>query len=196
MDSAPKGWNAFAEHAKKRPTDETLQEAVTLVREKETALDLGAGALNETKYLLTAGFGRVVALDAEPGIVERAKGLKESEHLEVVVSRFEDYAFPVNTFDLVNARYSLPFISPDSFEEVFLRVKESLKSGGILIGQVFGSNDHRNKREDMTFHSREEVEQLLSDMEILQLNEKEYDGPTYNQGVQHWHVFDVLARKK
>lgn len=196
MNESPKGWNAFAEYAKQRPPDKALQEAITLVREKGVALDMGAGALNETAYLLKEGFRKVVALDAEPGIVERAKDVEGNEHLEVVVSRFEDYAFPNATFDIVNARFSLPFMSPKSFEEVFPKIKEPLKPGGILMGQLFGGNDCRNKRVDMTTHSLAEVERLLSDMEIFELHEEEYDGPTYRDGTQHWHVFNVLARKK
>jgi len=192
MDVASKRWDVFTEQ---RPPDDLLQEAIKLVQEKEAALDMGAGALNETKYLLGEGFGKIVILDVEPGIVERAEELGEKERLEVVVSRFEDYTFPPDTFDLINARYSLPFVSPESFERVFLKAKASLKPGGILVTQLFGSNDYRNKRKDMTLHSRREVEQLLSDMEILELREEEYDGPTYNQGIQHWHVFTALARK-
>ena len=109
MDKVPKGWEAFAEHAKQRAPDEDLQEASGLVREKGAALDMGAGALNETEYLLKIGFKRVVALDAQQGILERAKGLGGGEHLEVVVSRFEDYAFSSNTFGRYPQVFSFRF---------------------------------------------------------------------------------------
>lgn len=196
MDKAPSVWRAFAEYAQERAPDERLLRAIKLVTEKETALDMGAGALNETKVLLNEGFRTVIALDAEPGIAERAKGIEGNERLEVVVSRFEAYEFPINTFDLINARYSLPFIPPDVFEEVFQRMKGSLKPGGIFLGQLFGNSDCRNAVERITTHSRTEVEQLLADMEVLELQENEYDGPTYRDGIQHWHVFNVLARRR
>jgi hypothetical protein len=86
-------------------------------------------------------------------------------------------------------------MSPASFEEVFAKIKASLKPGGIFTGQMFGPNDFRNNQEGMAMHSREEVETLLSDMEIIELEEEEYDGPTYSQGTKHWHVYTVVARK-
>ncbi len=48
------------------PPRPLLIKAAALVERREHALDAGAGALNATKYLLSAGFAHVTALDASP----------------------------------------------------------------------------------------------------------------------------------
>ena len=47
---------------------------------------------------------------------------------------------------------------------------------------------------DMTFHARNQVEVLLDGLDILRLEETEYDGRAFS-GPKHWHTFDILARK-
>ncbi|MBV9154415.1 MAG: hypothetical protein JO204_21830, partial [Alphaproteobacteria bacterium] len=59
----------FADYIEARrfdPPRPLLIKAAGLVSRKERALDAGAGALNATKYLLSAGFEHVTALDAAP----------------------------------------------------------------------------------------------------------------------------------
>ena len=46
----------------------------------------------------------------------------------------------------------------------------------------------------MTFHARNQVEVLLDGLDILRLEETEYDGRAFS-GPKHWHTFDILARK-
>ena len=58
---------AYIEARKFDPPRPLLIKAVGLVERKQQALDAGAGALNATKYLLSAGFAHVTALDASPG---------------------------------------------------------------------------------------------------------------------------------
>ncbi|MDO8550913.1 MAG: hypothetical protein Q7S39_12285 [Ignavibacteria bacterium] len=48
----------------------------------------------------------------------------------------------------------------------------------------------------MTFHTKQQVENLLSDMEIIELTEEDKDGRTANGTPKHWHVFHVIARKR
>jgi SAM-dependent methyltransferase len=139
--------------------------------------DLGAGALNDTKYLLEEGFQKVIAIDREPSVKELGQEIN-SEKLEIVISSFESFEFPENTFDLINAQYSLPFIPPESFNEVFKKIKSSLKTGGIFVGQLFGERDEWRDNPLMTFHTSEEVKGLLSGVEVIDLREEEKDGET------------------
>ena len=125
----------------------------------------------------------------------RESVLQGKDRLEMVISSFEDFDFPENTFDLVNAQYSLPFTSPESFNEVFGKVKASLKSGGVLVGQLFGEKDGWRETPSMTFHTHDEVQQLLSDMKIINLEESEVDGRISDGSPKHWHVFQITARK-
>ncbi|GAB3192593.1 hypothetical protein [Nesterenkonia suensis] len=46
----------------------------------------------------------------------------------------------------------------------------------------------------MTFHTREQVEAVVAGLEVLQLQEHEFDRPS-GRGPKHWHRYDVIARR-
>jgi len=75
------------------------------VPQKGRALDLGAGAGRDTRYLLQQGF-HVTAVDNDPQAVAMLRSFPE-EKLQVVQAAFEDVAF--ETYDLINAQFALPF---------------------------------------------------------------------------------------
>ena len=190
-----KDWPAYFNATKDHKPRPLLVEAMTFIGKRDAALDLGAGALNETEYLFEQGFNRVVAVDAEPKFLDFCKELG-SDKLTCIVSTFDEFNFPVDEYDLVNAQFALPFNSPSTFAEVFARIKSSLKKGGIFTGQFFGVNDSWAKgNSDMTFHTKAEVEKFLADMEIVKLEEVEKDDKTAAGDMKHWHVFHVIARK-
>lgn len=193
MEKQPSRWTGFYESTKELPPHESLVQALELQPEREAALDLGAGAMRDTKLLLKAGFKKVVALDAEP--INQHNEISD-DRLEIVIESFESHEFQEDIFNLVNAQFSLPFTSPASFNAVFDKVKSSLKHGGIFVGQFFGNNDEWSNDPKMTFHSLEEARELLSDMEILRFEEKEQDGSTATGTPKHWHVFHITARKQ
>ena len=57
-------------------------------------------------------------------------------------------------------------------------------------------DDEWNKAgSDMTFHDKDKVEALLSDMEIVKLEEVTRDGILANDQPKHWHLFNIIARK-
>jgi tellurite methyltransferase len=192
MENPPSRWTSYYENTQGLPPHESLVQALELVTNREAVLDVGAGALRDTKHLLNANFQIVVALDAEE---INEDGAIADSRLEVVTEAFETYEFPANTFDIVNAQFSLPFTAPDSFESVFKKVLGSLKVGGVFVGQLFGKNDSWSDNPKMTFHSTLDVERLLSGMEILGLEETEYDGTTATGNGKHWHIFHITARK-
>lgn len=48
----------------------------------------------------------------------------------------------------------------------------------------------------MTFHTREQAERLISDLEIIEFTEEDQGGRIANGTPKHWHVFHIIARKK
>ena len=48
----------------------------------------------------------------------------------------------------------------------------------------------------MTFLSKEEVKELFNDFEIIQFNEIEKDGLTGIGKKKHWHITEVIGRKR
>jgi tellurite methyltransferase len=182
-----------ARHA--APPRPLLTRAAALVELKEHALDAGAGALNATKYLLSTGFHHVTAFDGSPSSQKLAADLPPSQ-VTFVPSRFEDFTFAPNAYDLVNAEFCLPFISRDAFASVFGRLLGSVAARGIFTGQLFGPNDSWNTPErKMSFHSRAEAEGFLTGFEVIELEEESHPGKTALGDEKYWHIFHIIARK-
>ena len=177
------------------PPRPLLIRAATVAEPKDQALDAGAGALNATKYLLDTGFAHVTAFDSAPASQKVAEELPP-DRVSFVLSRYEDFTYPTDAFDLVNAEFSLPFVRRKNFAAVFNGLLGAVKSGGLFTGQLFGPNDSWNNPESaMNFHSRAEVGLLLRGWTILELEEEDHPGKTKLGEDKHWHIFHILARK-
>ena len=186
-------WDRFYSATKDSPPWPLLVRAADLAPKTSDALDLGAGAGRDTRYLLERGF-QVTAVDAEAGAVALLRSLAH-ERLRVIQSTFQDFAFPPATYDLISAQFALPFIPRGHFAGVFTRLKGALAPGGVFAGQFFGVHDQWNTPDrDMTFLTRAEAESFLADLDILEFTEEENDGFTAVGAPKHWHVFHILAR--
>lgn len=185
-------WGRFYGFTKDSPPWPLLIRAAALAPKGGRALDLGAGAGRDTRYLLEHGF-QVTAVDAEPGAAALLATLPP-DHLQVVQSSFEDFAFA--TYDLINAQFTLPFMPKERFATVFGRLKAALAPGGVFAGQFFGVHDEYNNTERvMTFLTRAEAENLLSDLEVIEFAEEDADGQKADGSPKHWHLFHILARR-
>ena len=188
-----KDWSEFYDITKSKPPRPLLVEALKYVSRTNKVIDIGAGALRDTKYLLEKGF-EVTVIDSSPLMIDHANDLK-NDKLHAFVTKFEDFDFPKNEYNLASAMYSLPFCSPKSFNQVFEKIKNSLKVGGIFCGQLFGNRDEWSNNKNMTFHTLEQARQLLSGLDIISLEEEEKDDKTGSGDMKHWHVFHFIARK-
>lgn len=187
-------WERFYGFTKDSPSWPLVARAAALAPQKGRALDLGAGAGRDTRYLLEQGFD-VTAVDADPHAALYLSALAEPPCLSVVVSSFEDFPF-ATTYDLISSQFALPFLPRDRFADIFARLKAALAPGGVFAGQFFGVHDEWNIPErNMTFHTRAEVESLLSDLDTIELTEEDADGTKADGSPKHWHIFHILARK-
>src|SRR6266849_5994068 len=130
-------WGRFYNFTRDSPPWPLLMRAASLAPRQGRALDLGAGAGRDTRYLLEQGF-RVTAVDADPRAVALLSALPQAR-LSVVQSSFEDFAFAI--YDLISAQFALPFIPRGRFADVFARLKAALAPGGVFAGQFFGVHD-------------------------------------------------------
>jgi tellurite methyltransferase len=183
-------WNDYLQQTKLSKPRPLLVKALGYVHKKEQALDLGAGAMNDAHFLVSEGF-HVVAIDSNPMVAEHVK----DENIEVIISEFDAYAFPEEIFDLVSAEYALPFNASDTFNEMFLNLGKSLKIGGIFAGQFFGNEDEWKDDEKMTFHTKAEVDTLLTGFTVHVCNEVKEVRKTAAGDDKFWHVFNVIAEK-
>jgi tellurite methyltransferase len=189
-------WQGFLELTTGRPPWEMLVRAARLVEDPASspgiqALDLGCGAGRDAIYLASQGFA-VVAVDAAPAAGRYLEGVPG---VRFECSRFEDFDFGAEDFELINAHFSLPFVGRERFEEVFGRVRAALAPGGVLTGQFFGPHDSWNvPGTAIAFHSQPEAERLLSGLSVLEWREEDQDGSTADGSSKHWHLFHYIAR--
>lgn len=183
-------WKKYHQGTKDRIPSKLLVEALAYIKNKGKALDLGAGALVESKLLLSKNFEEVTAVDIVP--FEKL----DNPRFHFIESSFENFSFPKNKFDIVNANLALPFTKPESFNKVWLEMKDSIVKNGIFSGQLFGVNDGWNvDGSEMTFHTKTQVEELLSGFAIKKLEEIEKIAPLVSGGDKHWHIFAIIAEK-
>jgi SAM-dependent methyltransferase len=187
-----KPWHEYYEAHAGRPPFRLLPDAIAAAPDREAALDVGAGPLNESRALLDAGFKRVVALDREREVALRAEQIGDPRLSAEIVS-FQRYAFPPENFSLVVASKALPFAGKD-LGRVLEGIKRSLKPGGIFVGNLFGARHAFNNNVSLRFFSEEEARHLFDDMELLSFEPYEQDEQS-KTGPLHWHSFDFLARK-
>jgi tellurite methyltransferase len=174
-------WDTYLERTKNLGPRPLLLKTLPFVSGRR-ALDVGAGALNDSRYLSTLGF-LVTALDRNPSI----EGINVP--VEKRVCSFHEYEYGENIFDLISAQGSLPFCDPVHFRSVVARIFKALAINGVFCGQFFGHLDGWSHRSDMTFLTRVEVEVTLSKLEVILLDEERYSRKKF------WHVYNVIARK-
>jgi SAM-dependent methyltransferase len=160
-----------------------------------TAVDLGCGDGAETRELLRRGW-TVFAVDgSRAGIARLRQSVSPADlpRLTTLVAPFIEMSLP--PADLVYAGLSLPFCDPRDFDAVWETVASAVRPSGFFVGHFFGPHDTWADKPDMTFHARDDVEALLSGLEITQLREQDEDGEAVG-GPKHWHVFHVIGRKE
>lgn len=196
-------WKEYINNTKNKPAHPLLREAVTCVKSKKNALDMGAGSLNDTRAILESGFSSIDVVDIEEdvrGLIEDlSTKLPSTQCVSFYNQSFESYVFPKAKYDLINAHYSLPFIAPNDFSGVWSKILTSLKYDGIFVGTFFGIEDEWNdgKKLNITFHSKEEVSLLFSQscFRLIKFEEKNNIGTMANGTKKHWHVFHVIAMR-
>lgn len=187
-------WAEYYKNTAQKPPSKLLMKALEYVKGK-TALDIGAGGFNDSVYLLSQGF-TVTAVDSSPTSLELSKKINDPQ-FTFVNSTYDSFSFELEKYDLISAQWALPFNEPETFNIMFEKLKVSLKINGIFVGQFFGIKDEWNVPEKrMTFHTKEQVEDLLKGMHVIELREEEKDGTTASGNAKHWHIFHVIAERK
>jgi SAM-dependent methyltransferase len=196
------GWKEYYERHAYLPHTKSLEKAVEeYVTGEKVALDIGAGNLRDTKYLLSQGF-TVTALDSSPASTEIATALHNPE-LVMIEKLIRDYEFPENKFSLVNAQGILFHLPIDRLITNIDKIRKSLKEKGVFVTELLGPHDDWNiSGTDKTFLTREQLKELLKDFEIEYLDEYERDMTsdasevTGTHELKHWHKFKIIAVKK
>jgi hypothetical protein len=117
-----------------------------------------------------------------------------ADRLETRVATFEDIG-DLPPADLIYASLSLPFCHPQHFKSLWMKIVNSITSGGWFASNFFGINDSWTVHDDMTFHTEEQVRKMLESFEIAYFHEEDEEGCS-TIGPKHWHIFTVIAQKR
>lgn len=160
-----------------------------------TCIDLGCGAGRDTVFLIKNGW-KVIAIDKEDteNIIRSSLNEEEQNSLKFVKEDFENVILePCN---LLVANASLSFCHKKYFNEMWNKIISSITEDGYFVGNFFGINDTWAKRDNMTFFTKDEVLNLFNSFEIINFKEVEKDGKTALGVNKHWHLFNVISKKK
>ena len=174
----------------------TVKKFIELNVEPGNAVELGCGAGRDTVYLIRNGWN-VLAIDredVETRIVSKLL-VEELEQFEFFKQRFED--IELENSNLVVANFSLPFCNKNDFKKLWAKINHSILKDGYFVGNFLGDKDEwKIAKEKMTFLTKEQVMELFRNFEIVEFKEVEKDGLTGLGKMKHWHIFNVIAKKK
>lgn len=185
----------YYEKTKNSIARKNVREFIGMKVKPGNCIDLGCGAGNDTIYLIKNGW-KVTAIDREDTekIIRNYLNEEEQNSLEFEVQDFKNVILkPCN---LLVANLSLSFCKRDYFNELWNKIVNSISKDGYFVGNFFGKNDTWANRPNMTFFSKEDVMNLFTSFEIIDFNEVERDGKTALGVEKHWHILNVIAKKK
>jgi hypothetical protein len=190
-----KSWSEYFELSKNRPPNPLLETAVRLVVDRNHALDLGAGSLKDSKFMLSIGFQKVTAVDSAPQI-KKFRSKIPARQLRLQICPFEELKIKPAAYNFISAQYSLPFTSPPHLPRLITDIIGGLKPSGIFCAQFFGIKDSWNTPENpLTFVTKTTLLKWLKPLDIIYFGEEQNDRPAIDGTPKHWHLFQVIALK-
>lgn len=190
--------NAFSYYEKTKNSNipENLRMFMNMKVEPGICIDLGCGAGRDSIFLIKNGW-KVIAIDKEDTEKMIRSSLQEEEqnYLKFIKQDFENNII-LQPCNLLVANSSLSFCNRKNFDDLWKKIVDSISKDGYFVGNFFGINDSWANRPNMVFFTKEEVIKLFSSFEIINFKEVAKNGKTALGVEKHWHVFNVIAKKK
>ncbi len=185
-----------------------FEDVAEFVKNKEKAIDIGAGALRETKYLVDQGFKKVVVVDYSKLNENYLKDIENKDAIEYFQEKVENYKFLQEDSDLIVSMNTLSWVHKERLSDVVQNIKNALKSEGVFVGTFFAVDDDLVKNgtsdgDKASGLNRKEIEELFKDFEFIEIGTIENGIDEYDENIKikngtmvHKHDFLVIVQKK
>lgn len=177
-------WQQYHEKVGDKPNSLVVQ-AVEEIVGRQAALDLGAGNLRDSKYLLSKGFARVIAIDHLPNSREFLV-----DGIDFHVSAIDSWEIAPGFFDLIICCNTLFFIDSQCIRQLFVNVLKGLSTGGIFACNVLGKDDDWVLVDNLSSFNREQLLSLCNGFKLIRIEDIHY-----NDGQKNWHTWNLVVRK-
>ncbi len=192
-------WNIekYYENTENASPNPMVKKFIAMNINPTNAIDLGCGAGRDTIFLIKNGWN-VLSIDRENTEEIISKKL---DNEEIKKFRFENQSFEnikLEKTNLLVSNFSIPFCDKEHFNNFWKKITDSILKDGYFVGNFFGLNDSWTKmKKQMLFLTKEDVLNLFKEsFEIVHFNELEKDGKTGLGKMKHWHIYNIIAKKK
>lgn len=191
-------WKDYYQKMAKSPHHPMIEYAIAHhYGSTQVAIDCGCGTGRNLHYLHNLGY-QVYGFDINFDAIELCRQDLKSDTLNLVqlsVCSFEQYNYPLA--GIIVANNSLFFAEPNQFTQTWQNMTAALEIGGIFVGDFMGMKDDwlLKSQHTISAFSREQVEALFINFEIIKFSERDERGQTALGKQKHWHTFSVIARK-
>lgn len=152
--------------------------------ESKTAINLGCGIGQDTKWLLDKGFD-VVSCDFSDRALNKLKEIMpNSKTMQIDIK--EKLPFKNNSIGLINANLSIHYFSMENTIKIFNEIRRVLKPNGLFVGRVNSDKNEgyiqeNTKEIEKNFYyedgryrrlfNKEQFDTLTKDWNVIMLNE-------------------------
>jgi SAM-dependent methyltransferase len=129
-------WTTYIRSAPSAP-HETAKYASEffLGRDVVHCLDLGCGNGRDSLFFAYLGFS-VTANDLSPAVSQEVTINPKIKFIEGPAEEL-----PLSEYDIINASLFFPFLPEDKFHNLWRRLIDAIKPGGVIAGHFFGAGD-------------------------------------------------------
>lgn len=187
---------SYARHRADQTPNALLVDALSILGpSRGRALDIGAGSLSSSRHLLSAGF-TVDAVDPDPHARELA-GALDDRRLSFRCADIRALAIAPRTYTLIVAIHVLHLLPRRDLDALMPAVVGGLADDGLLCVTFLGVRDSWAPTPwRATVLPRDDVHSLTAGLEIVRLDELEYDGTNVLGQAKHWHTLRCILRKR
>lgn len=187
-------WSAYYDATRDGDHFKLLDDALALHEgDSFAALDVGAGALRNTRFLLARGY-QVDALDSSPLLAREAERLNDPR-VSAYNQAYDNFTYPADHYGLIVAASALTFNPPQTFWVVLRNLRDSLAPGGVLCANFSGRRDEWAGDPSKSFVTAEELQAAFDGMRIVVCDEWECDTKMAVGGTKHSHIVDIIVQK-